>query len=246
MGQALSGSRNLFALAEQGDLPAVLRARSSTVQNAGERVLVTVGGLAGAGGVRHIRRDGRGQRDQPVDRLRRDVRGHAATAIAGRRNSGTGCVRRAFGPVIPVTAIAIAVTILCRGNRAAVLLRGCRDRSRCRAIPVRHPRRGVVRPPSIMRIGLYAEALHPGRAALDVDGDRGECPGDGLPRPSCGTGRQRGWAVWRSDPLLSEAGRARAESLAAMLKDTKLMAIFTTEFKRTQETAAPLRPRRNT
>src|SRR3954469_25882702 len=42
-----------------------------------------------------------------------------------------------------------------------------------------------------------------------------------------------------SDPSLSEAGRARAESLAAMLKDTKLTAIFTTEFKRTQETAAP-------
>ena len=29
-----------------------------------------------------------------------------------------------------------------------------------------------------------------------------------------------------SDPSLSEAGRARAESLAAMLKDTKLTAIF--------------------
>ena len=43
-----------------------------------------------------------------------------------------------------------------------------------------------------------------------------------------------------SDPSLSEAGRARAESLAAMLKDTKLMAIFTTEFKRTQDTAKPL------
>ena len=42
-----------------------------------------------------------------------------------------------------------------------------------------------------------------------------------------------------NDPSLSEAGRARAESLAAMLKDTKLTAIFTTEFKRTQETAAP-------
>ena len=36
-----------------------------------------------------------------------------------------------------------------------------------------------------------------------------------------------------------EAGRARAESLAAMLKDTKLTAIFATEFKRTQQTAAP-------
>ena len=42
-----------------------------------------------------------------------------------------------------------------------------------------------------------------------------------------------------NDPSLSEAGRARAESLASMLKDVKLTAIFTTEFKRTQETAAP-------
>ena len=41
------------------------------------------------------------------------------------------------------------------------------------------------------------------------------------------------------DPSLSPAGRARAESLAAMLKDTKLTAVFSTEFKRTQETAAP-------
>ena len=43
-----------------------------------------------------------------------------------------------------------------------------------------------------------------------------------------------------ADPDLSEAGRARAESLAAMLKDAKITAIFTTEFKRTQQTAAPL------
>ena len=42
-----------------------------------------------------------------------------------------------------------------------------------------------------------------------------------------------------TDPSLSDSGRARAESLAAMLKDTKITAIFTTEFKRTQETAAP-------
>ncbi|MEO7272547.1 MAG: phosphoglycerate mutase family protein [Vicinamibacterales bacterium] len=42
-----------------------------------------------------------------------------------------------------------------------------------------------------------------------------------------------------NDPSLSEAGRARAESLASMLTDAKLAAIFTTEFTRTQETAAP-------
>ena len=43
-----------------------------------------------------------------------------------------------------------------------------------------------------------------------------------------------------SDPDLSEAGKARAETLAAMLKDAGIKAIYTTEFKRTQQTAAPL------
>src|SRR5436190_16779849 len=41
------------------------------------------------------------------------------------------------------------------------------------------------------------------------------------------------------DPDLSSAGRARAEALARILKDSGITAIFSTEFKRTQETAAP-------
>jgi len=41
------------------------------------------------------------------------------------------------------------------------------------------------------------------------------------------------------DPDLSPAGRARAEALARILKDSGITTIFTTEFKRTQETAAP-------
>ena len=41
------------------------------------------------------------------------------------------------------------------------------------------------------------------------------------------------------DPDLSPAGRARAEALARILKDSGIATIFTTEFKRTQETAAP-------
>ena len=40
------------------------------------------------------------------------------------------------------------------------------------------------------------------------------------------------------DPPLSEAGRARAEALSRMLRDSGINAIFTTEFKRTKETAA--------
>jgi len=42
------------------------------------------------------------------------------------------------------------------------------------------------------------------------------------------------------DPDLSPAGQKRAETLAGILKDARITAIFTTEFKRTQETAAPL------
>lgn len=43
-----------------------------------------------------------------------------------------------------------------------------------------------------------------------------------------------------ADPDLSDAGRARAESLASALKDARITAIYATEFKRTQQTAAPL------
>ena len=42
------------------------------------------------------------------------------------------------------------------------------------------------------------------------------------------------------DAELSEAGRARAEALANMLRDSEISAIYTTEFKRTQQTAVPL------
>jgi phosphohistidine phosphatase SixA len=47
-------------------------------------------------------------------------------------------------------------------------------------------------------------------------------------------------ATMAADPSLSDAGRVRAASLAAILKDAGISAIFVTEFKRTQETAAPL------
>jgi 2,3-bisphosphoglycerate-dependent phosphoglycerate mutase len=42
-----------------------------------------------------------------------------------------------------------------------------------------------------------------------------------------------------NDPDLSAAGQERAEGLARIVKDAEITAIFTTEFKRTQETAAP-------
>ncbi|HEU0274927.1 MAG TPA: histidine phosphatase family protein [Candidatus Udaeobacter sp.] len=42
------------------------------------------------------------------------------------------------------------------------------------------------------------------------------------------------------DAELSGAGRARAQALANLLRDSKISVIYATEFKRTQETAAPL------
>jgi broad specificity phosphatase PhoE len=44
----------------------------------------------------------------------------------------------------------------------------------------------------------------------------------------------------QTDPLLSAAGEARAQKLAAMLADAGVTAIYTTEYKRTLDTAKPL------
>ena len=43
-----------------------------------------------------------------------------------------------------------------------------------------------------------------------------------------------------SDTGLSPAGRKRAEALARVLKDAQITAVYTTEYKRTRETAAPV------
>jgi broad specificity phosphatase PhoE len=42
------------------------------------------------------------------------------------------------------------------------------------------------------------------------------------------------------DPSLTDAGRQRAAELARVLGDARITALFVTEFKRTQETLAPL------
>lgn len=44
----------------------------------------------------------------------------------------------------------------------------------------------------------------------------------------------------QADPELSAVGKARALTLAAMLKDAGVTKIFTTQYKRTIDTAAPL------
>jgi phosphohistidine phosphatase SixA len=42
-----------------------------------------------------------------------------------------------------------------------------------------------------------------------------------------------------NDPDLSSEGQRRADALAHILKDSQITAVFVTEFKRTQQTAAP-------
>jgi broad specificity phosphatase PhoE len=62
------------------------------------------------------------------------------------------------------------------------------------------------------------------RHAERADGGAGAAPMTGAP----------------ADPSLSDAGVARAARLATMLADAGVKGIYTSEFKRTQETARPL------
>jgi broad specificity phosphatase PhoE len=43
-----------------------------------------------------------------------------------------------------------------------------------------------------------------------------------------------------NDPDLSPEGQKRADALARILKDSQISSVFVTEFKRTQQTAAPI------
>lgn len=49
-----------------------------------------------------------------------------------------------------------------------------------------------------------------------------------------------GGTMMKDDPDLSERGQARAKSLAGMLRDADIRAIYTTDLKRTKQTGAPL------
>jgi len=60
-------------------------------------------------------------------------------------------------------------------------------------------------------------------------------PAPGQPPP--------GHGMMGEDPQLSPAGQQRAERLAAMLAAADIRHIFTTEFRRTRQTAAPLAAR---
>ena len=119
MGQALSGSRNLFALAEQGDLPRVLRLRAPALPHAGERDPGHVGGVARARGVRAATRTL--ALASAISRLLVYVATCAST-LRLRSARFEHLVKPPtfvvpFGPLIPAPAIVIALAMLAGARR---------------------------------------------------------------------------------------------------------------------------------
>lgn len=113
MGQALSGSRNLFALAEQGDLPPFFGRVHPTFRTPVNAILVTAGvslALALSGTFQSM------AAASAISRLLVYVATCAST-LRLRSPRFDGTVKPPvfvvpLGPVIPLAAIAIAMTIL--------------------------------------------------------------------------------------------------------------------------------------
>jgi amino acid transporter len=122
MGSAVSGARNLFALAEQGDLPSLFarvhpRFRTPVIAILATAAVAVV--LAVSGSFRTM------AAVSAISRLIVYVATCASTLrLRGRRFEGT--VRPAlfivpFGPVVPLTAIAIALVILAGATREQLM-----------------------------------------------------------------------------------------------------------------------------
>jgi amino acid transporter/phosphohistidine phosphatase SixA len=226
MGQALSGSRNLFALAENGDVPAVfglVHPRFHTPYAAiaftsvASLILALSGSFASMAAV------------SAVSRLVVYV-GTCASVLALRRTS-----RAPFtiplGPVIPGLALLVSLAILYGASptqrRAglialavgAVLYGIARATTRMTKRPVL---------PLVLALLVLAPSVaHAQKLVLIVR--HAERADQGMQD--------------EVDPTLSAAGQARAEKLAAMLADADIKAIYVTAYRRTQQTAAPLAAR---
>ena len=235
VGQALSGSRNLYALAEQGDLPRVFghihrRFHTPDVAIAATAGVSLVLALSGTFGPLAL--------VSAVSRLIVYLATCAAT-LKLRRSAFSGRVAPAtfvvpFGPVIPAAAIVIALAILA-GARWEQLVAG----AVALAVGAVLYWIAVLRREAPMKrlVGAFlltftwtAAVSAQSAVFLVRHAERADA---GAPPGGAAT-------MMAPDPDLSEAGKARAASLAAMLKDAKITAIYVTEYKRTRQTAEPL------
>jgi amino acid transporter len=119
MGQALSGSRNLFALAEQGDLPAFFARVHPTYRTPVNAIVVTAGValvLAVSGTFQAL------AAASAISRLVVYVATCASTLrLRGAPGVNPPVFRVPFGPVIPLAAIAFALAILAGASRLQLL-----------------------------------------------------------------------------------------------------------------------------
>ena len=139
MGQLLSGSRSVFALAEHGDLPAVFARVHPIYRTPYIGDLVHDPGPGDAGLVGLVRLPGGGQRRGPAGDLPVHVHGDplAAAAVSGRQG-GTGHLHRAAGPRDSGRSIAHQLEHPGRGHHPATVVRCGRARGRGRALRSGH------------------------------------------------------------------------------------------------------------
>ena len=242
MGQALSGSRNLFALAEQGDLPPFFGRVHPTYRTPINAILVTAAValvLALSGTFQAL------AAASAISRLVVYVATCASTLRLRRvRGVNPPIFTVPFGPVIPVAAILFALAILAGASRLQ-LMSGTGALA-AGAVLYLIAVKGAAGPPTcpgsrsrsrlmFNRIVLLAALVlsFPVQAAAQSSvfvvrhAERTDTGTGVTPPPG-------------ADPDLSAAGHLRAASLAAMLKDAGITAIYATQYKRTHQTAAPL------
>ncbi len=244
MGQALSGSRNLYALAEQGDLPRVLawiHPRFRTPMNAIIFTSAIALVLALSGRYSDL------ALVSAISRLLVYV-GTCAAMLRLRSPQFAGSVMPPtfvvpFGALIPSTAIVIALAILAGARREQLVAGGIAlvvggilyaiaVRGRPIAVAGLSRRLEGTMVSRVLTVFFVASMFAlPAAAQHTVFLVRHAERADSSPGTS---------PTMAADPDLSAAGRARADHLAEALKDAKITAIFATEFKRTQQTAAPL------
>jgi APA family basic amino acid/polyamine antiporter len=238
MGSALSGSRSLFGLAEQGDLPKVFgwlhpTYRTPVVAIMLTSVLTLVLALSGTfASMATV---------SAIARLVVYV-GTAAAVLVLRRKGPAGFTIPG-GPIVPLVALGVCVSILAgatpvqRQSGAIALLVG--------AVLYFLARTG--RPGGSMRgartlIGLTLVAA----TALTMTLIPALASAQTMVILTRHAERADGAATMSApgqapvDPPLSAAGEARAQKLATMLADAGITVVFTTEFRRTKDTAAPL------